>query len=39
MSNLTSFHLEKVLVSVQYRCQVCVKRTIGLEIILDVPDG
>jgi hypothetical protein len=23
----------------QYRCTVCVKYTIGLEIILDAPDG
>jgi hypothetical protein len=27
-----------VLVSVQYRCTVCVERTIGLEIVLDAPD-
>ena len=24
---------------VQYRCTVCAKRTIGLEIILDAPGG
>jgi hypothetical protein len=28
-----------VLVSVQDRCTVCAKGTIGLEIILDAPDG
>jgi hypothetical protein len=28
-----------VLVSVQDRCTVCRKRSIGLEIILDAPDG
>jgi hypothetical protein len=27
------------LVSVQDWCMVCAKRTIGLEIILDTPDG
>jgi hypothetical protein len=32
-------HLEMVFVSVQDRCTVCAKRTIGSEIILDVPDG
>jgi hypothetical protein len=26
-------------VSVQDRCMVCAKRTIGSEIILDTPDG
>ena len=30
--------LEIVLVLVQDRCTVCAKRTIGLEIILDVTD-
>ena len=39
MWNLFSVHLEKVLVSVQDRCTVCANRTIGLEIILDAPDG
>ena len=33
--NLISVRLETVLVSVQDRCMVCAKRTIGLEIILD----
>ena len=37
MSNHVSVHLEMVLVSVQDRCMVCAKRTIGLEIILDAP--
>jgi hypothetical protein len=31
--------LETVLVSVQYRCTICAERTIGLEIVLDAPDG
>jgi hypothetical protein len=39
MANLVSVDLEMVLVSVQDRCMVCAKRTIGLEIILDAPDG
>ena len=30
---------EEVLVSVQDRCTVCAKRTIGSEIILDALDG
>ena len=38
MWNLTSFHLETVLVSLQDRCMVCARRTIGLEIILDALD-
>ena len=37
--NLISVHLEIVLVSVQDRCTVCSKHTIGSEIILDAPDG
>jgi hypothetical protein len=28
-----------VLVSVPDRCTVCAERTVGLEIILDVPNG
>ena len=28
-----------VLVSVEDRCTVCAKRTIGSEIVLDAPDG
>jgi hypothetical protein len=35
--NLLSIRLEIVLVSVQDRCTVSAKRTIGLEIILDAP--
>ena len=34
-----SVHLEMVLVLVQDRSTVCVKHTIGSEIILDAPDG
>jgi hypothetical protein len=37
--NLTYFCVEIVLVSVQDRCTVCAKYTIGSEIILDAPDG
>ena len=36
--NLASFRLETVLVSVQDRCMVCARRTIGSEIVLDAPD-
>ena len=39
MWNLASFSLEVMLVSVQDRCTVCAKRTIGSEIILDTPFG
>jgi hypothetical protein len=39
MWNLISVRLETVLVSVQDRCTVCAKRTIGSEIILDAPIG
>ena len=39
MWNLVSVHLETVLESVQDRCMVCAKRTIGLEIVLYTPDG
>ena len=35
MWNLVSVRLEIVLLSVQNRCTVCAKRTIGSEIILD----
>ena len=31
--------LETVLVSAQDRCTVCAKGAIGLEIVLDAPDG
>jgi hypothetical protein len=36
---LVSVHLETVFVSVQDRCTVCVKHTIGTVISLDAPDG
>jgi hypothetical protein len=39
MWNLISLILETVLVSVQDRCMVCAKDTIGSEIIMDAPDG
>ena len=39
MWNITSLYLETVLVSMQDRCTVCAKRTIGLEIVLDAPYG
>ena len=34
---LVSVRLEIVLVSVQDRCTVCVKRTIGLDIFFNAP--
>jgi hypothetical protein len=37
--NLVSVRLETVLVSVQERCTVCAKHTIGSKIILDAPNG
>ena len=39
MWNLVSIRLEIVLVLVQDRCTVFAKCTIGLEIVLDTPDG
>ena len=39
MWNLNSFCLETVLVSVQDRCIVCARHTIGSKIVLDGPDG
>jgi hypothetical protein len=39
MWNLVSVGMEIVFVSVQDRCTVCAKHTIGPEIILDAPDG
>ena len=36
---LVSIRLEIVLVLVLDRCTVCPKRAIGLEIVLDAPDG
>jgi hypothetical protein len=35
MWNLVLIYIETVLSSVQNRCTVCTKRTIGIEIILD----
>jgi hypothetical protein len=37
--NLVSVRSETVSVSVQDRCTVCAKHTIGSGIILDAPDG
>jgi hypothetical protein len=37
--NFVSVRLEIMLVSVQDRCTVCTKHTIGSEVILDTPDG
>ena len=37
MWNLTSFHLETVLVLEQDRCMVCARRTIASKIFLDAP--
>jgi hypothetical protein len=39
MWNLVSVDLETVLMSVQDRCRVCAKYTIGSEIVLDALDG
>jgi hypothetical protein len=36
---LVSVHLEIVLVSAQDMCTVCVKCSMGMEIILGTPDG
>ena len=36
---LVSIYLEIVLISAQDRCTVCSKYTMGMEIILGVPDG
>jgi hypothetical protein len=38
MWNLISVYFETVLASVQYRCTVCAKRTIGSEIVSDALD-
>jgi hypothetical protein len=32
-------HLEIALILTQDRCMVCAERTIGLQIVLDAPDG
>ena len=34
-----SVRLEMVLILTQDQCTVCAEHTIGLEIILDAPDG
>jgi hypothetical protein len=39
MFNLILVRLETVLASVQDRCMVCAKHTIGSKIILHAPDG
>ena len=39
MWNVTCLRLETMLVSVEDRCMVCGRRTIGSEIVLDTPDG
>jgi hypothetical protein len=39
MWNIVSVRSVMVLVSKQDRCMVCVKRTIGSEIVLEAPDG
>jgi hypothetical protein len=39
MWNLVLFCLEIVPILMQDRCTVCAERTIGLEIVLDAPDG
>jgi hypothetical protein len=36
---LVLVYLEIVLILTQDRCTVCAERTIGLEIVLDAPDG
>jgi hypothetical protein len=39
MWNLVLVHLEALLVSVQNRCMICAKHTIGSEIVSNMPDG
>jgi hypothetical protein len=39
MWNLVPVRLGTMLVSVQDRCMVCAKCTIGSEFVLDAPDG
>jgi hypothetical protein len=39
MQNFSSFRLETVLVSLEDRCMVCARHTIGSESILDALDG
>jgi hypothetical protein len=38
MWNLILVYLEIVLVSVQDRCTVCAKHTVGSDIVLDAPN-
>jgi hypothetical protein len=37
--NLILIYFKTVLVSVQDRCTVCTKHSIGIEIVLDTLDG
>ena len=37
MWNLILVYLETVFTSVPYRCTVCAKRTIGLDIVFNAP--
>jgi hypothetical protein len=39
MWNLVFVHLKTLLVLAQDRCTVYAKHTVGLEIVLDAPDG
>jgi hypothetical protein len=39
MSNVVSVYLDMAFLSVQDRCTVCAKRTIGSELVLDTHDG
>ena len=39
MCNLVSVHLGIVLVLIKDRCTICPKCIIGLDIVLDAPDG
>jgi hypothetical protein len=39
MWNLSSFCSKTLLVSVQDRCMVCARRTIGSDIVLDATNG
>ena len=39
MWKLILFYLETVLISMQDGCTVCAECTIGMEIVLVVPDG
>jgi hypothetical protein len=39
MDQVETIYLEIVLISMQDRCMVCAKRTIGLDIILGTTNG